>query len=270
MIHFDATRDLNRAPIRKLYEVSDSNLGIKAGGSDACSREFILHGVDGPERGLRGLASAADVEMMFLKTRKPAGQIKKKARIHYSGTTASVLYPEVKRPQPRDLPQVSIETKRSIFPSPECPLQNGDSLDKDKWATQVARKKSQVGKAARMALPLNWWERDPKIFKEVFDNFNVIGVIDLYGSPSMAIACVDSSPPLPYVGLVRNEAHEQAHALAVDQFIMKEMGREGPPASKFYLAEVKDLVQRLFPTRPEEADNDQDDDMDEDEGAEDE
>ena len=35
---------------------------------------------------------------MMVKTRKPMNQIKKKPRTNYGGTTASVLYKDVKKP----------------------------------------------------------------------------------------------------------------------------------------------------------------------------
>ena len=36
-------------------------------------------------------------------------------------------------------------------------------------------------------------------------------------------------------------------AEAIDQHIVREMGREGPPPSKFYVEEMKAMVRELFP-----------------------
>ena len=70
---------------------------------------------------------------------------------------------------------------------------------------------------------------------EVFDNFNMVGVVDLLGCSNMGIACVNSEPPRPYVALPRGEEHVKAISSGIDKFIMREMGREGPPPSKFSL-----------------------------------
>ena len=64
-------------------------------------------------------------------------------------------------------------------------------------------------------------------------NFNIGAVVDLFGSVGMAKACVASDPPRPYVGLFRTEAHMQAAAHGIDEYIMREMGREGAPPSTF-------------------------------------
>ena len=114
-------------------------------------------------------------------------------------------------------------------------------------------------------LPVHWWERDATFFKEIFDNFNVVGVIDVFGSANMAIACVNSEPPRPYLGLVRHQKHALVIQGHVDKYIMVEMGREGPPASKFYTAEVKELVARLFPP-PKDVEAEDDDDEESEEG----
>jgi len=112
-------------------------------------------------------------------------------------------------------------------------------------------------------LPVNWWERSPKFFLKIFDNFNVIGAIDLFGSANMAIACVDD-PPRPYLGLLQNDAHVDVLSDAVDQFIMREMGRAAPPPSKFFVAEVKELVARLSPQAATEEDPEEDSEEDDD------
>ena len=83
----------------------------------------------------------------------------------------------------------------------------------------------------------------------------------------MAIACVNSDPPRPYVALLRNQKHVDVIAGHIDNYIMREMGREGPPASKFFLAEVKDVVARLFPPTTETATGGDDSDESDEGGA---
>ena len=87
----------------------------------------------------------------------------------------------------------------------------------------------------------------PQIFLEVFDNFNIGAVVDLFGSVNMATACLVSEPPRPYLALLRNPAHVDAFAKAIDAFIMREIGNAGPPPSKFFVAELKDVAARLYP-----------------------
>ena len=87
MLHFDATREGNRAPIRKLYDQADANLGTKQGdrghgGVDSHQREFFIQGKARGGTKVRGVGSAGDVEMMFMKTRKPVTHIKKKSQNH--------------------------------------------------------------------------------------------------------------------------------------------------------------------------------------------
>ena len=41
----------------------------------------------------------------------------------------------------------------------------------------------------------------------------------------------------------------------IDEFIMREIGNEGPPASKFYIAEMKDIVARYCAPPPREEDS---------------
>ena len=52
---------------------------------------------------------------------------------------------------------------------------------------------------------------------------------------------------------------------AVDTFIVREMGREGPPPSKFFVADLKDAAKRLF---PDDGDNVQEEE-DEESGSDD-
>ena len=228
---------------------------------ESCRKEFFIQSKRPEGRRTMGLGSCSDIEMMFLKTRKPVTQIKKKARAAYNTDgctdTSSVLYPNVMRPTWKSLPQVTEAIKSDIFkPLHGCPKTNAETLNSVNWTDPKLKKKIGVPKAARNVLPLNFWERDPAFFKEVFNNFNVTAVIDLYGSTNMAIACIDSDPPRPYLALLRNETHVKVIGDAIDTWIMKEMGREGPPASKFYLAEVKDLVATLFPPTKEETASD--------------
>ena len=74
------------------------------------------------------MGSAGDVECMYVKAKQPMMHIKKKARKEYAGTTASMLYPNVKRPSYKSLTQVDARTKGVIFGDLECPKVNGDSL----------------------------------------------------------------------------------------------------------------------------------------------
>ena len=119
-------------------------------------------------------------------------------------------------------------------------------------------------------MPLNWWERDVAFFVEIFDNVNVKAVVDVMGSSNMAIACLMSEPPRPYVALLRNDKHVEVIRRAVDKHIMREMGREGPPPSKFYEKEMKDLVGRMFPQQDasdaEDSEGQEDDDSESSEG----
>ena len=43
---------------------------------------------------------------------------------------------------------------------------------------------------------------------------------------------------------------------------MLEMGREGPPASKFFIAEMKEIVDRLFPADADDHDEAMDEEVD--------
>ena len=56
------------------------------------------------------------------------------------------------------------------------------------------------------------------------------------------------------MALLRNEAHVTAVGKAIDEFIMRAMGNTGPPPSKFYIAELKDVASRLFPPVAEAGD----------------
>ena len=183
--------------------------------------------------------------MMFVKTRKPLRHIKKKARINHDGNTSSTLYANVKRQPWKQLPQVQAVTKQAIF---------GDvvkvctsTLDQSLWSSPGTKKKHRIPRPARGLLPLNRWERHMSFHAEVLDNFNVGSVIDLFGSVNLAIACLCAEPPKPYFALCRNEAHANAMAEALDQFIVREMGREGPPPSKFYVEDMKATVKDIFP-----------------------
>ena len=254
MIMFDGMREGNRVPIRRTLEEADTNLGFSKNNqsADAHQREFVIQASCATRRGCRGVGSEADVEIMYVKSRQSLQQIKKKARVHYAGFTSSVIYANVSRPSWKTLAQTDANTKHAIFSDSSCPKVCVDSIDPTKHTADY-RKKNQLPKDALMCLPLNWWERDSTFYLEVFENFNVLGVIDLFGSANMAIACVESEPPQPYLALLRNQEHVDAIAGHVDNYIMREMGREGPPASKFFLAEVKSVVARLFPALPTDA-----------------
>jgi len=84
-------------------------------------------------------------------------------------------------------------------------------------------------------------------FSELINNFNIGAVVDLFGSSNLAKACVVATPPRPYLCLVRNELHGSVLADAVDTFIMREMGRADPQPSKFFVAEMKDIVAKHLP-----------------------
>ena len=125
----------------------------------------------------------------------------------------------------------------------------------------------KVPRTARGALPLAWWGRSTIFYEEILDNLYIHAVIDLFGSSSLAIACINAEPPKPYMCLCRNEAHVRALTEAVDSFIVREMGRAGPPPSKFFVAEMKDVVARLFP--PVDDDEEQDSEEASDDGSDD-
>ena len=256
MIFFDATREGNRAPIRKMFEQVDTNLGKVGAGKESGTREFFIQTLGRAGENVRGTGTAGDVEMMFVKTRQPVSQIKKKARIHHDGSTASVLYPNVVRPPWKKLPQCDAATKTAIYGDVQKPCT--DSVDPTKWDTLAARKKSKIPKTLRGSLPLNFWEHSVQFLEEVVDNFNITAVIDLFGSANLAIACVSAEPPKPYVAILRNDSHVRAVAEAIDSYIVREMGREGPPASKFYQEEMKELVKELFPDGDEPGDDEAD------------
>ena len=205
MIYFDSSRESNRAPIRKLYETSDANLGIGLSHfKENKTREFFIQSPARAGQKFRGCGAAQDVEMMFVKTRsQPVSHIKKKPRLHHEGTTASVMYGSVVRPIFKRLPQVDFATKTAIFGdvSPQC----NDSLKEEKMM-----KKQRLPRQARGALPLNWWERSSRFYEKILDTFNIASVVDLFGSTNAAIACVTAEPPKPYVCLCRNQAHVRA------------------------------------------------------------
>ncbi len=102
---------------------------------------------------------------------------------------------------------------------------------------------------------MNWWERHTDFFSELINNFNIGAVVDLFGSSNLAKACVYSTPPRPYLCLVRNFLHASVLSNAVDTFIAREMGRAGPPPSKFYVAEMKDVVAQHLPPIEDEAED---------------
>jgi hypothetical protein len=238
---FDAGREGNRIPIRKHLACKDE--------SDP-PKEFFLH-TTGRGKGhatkTRGVGTAGDIECMFVASRKPMFHIKKKTRTRYGGNTSSVLYNNVHRAGWKTMPQVSREAKARIFAAPPCPVTNSDSLDAAKWADPRAKKKNKIPGSARNLLPLNWWERHMDFFGELIHNFNLCGVVDLFGSSNLAKACVYATPPRPYLCLVRNEEHGAMLADAVDTFIMREMGRSGPPPSKFFVKEMADIVAKYLP-----------------------
>ena len=253
-ILFNGSRESNNAIIQKhLDKASD------AGTADslALKKQFFIQTVERGSNGtrLRGVGSAGDVEIMWVKGRKPLSHLKKKPRTHYGGSSASLMYSSVKKPSWKALTQVDGATKARIFSSPCI-----DTLNPSKWATDSAKKKHRIPKSARCVLPLNWWERDRKFFLEVFDNFNIGAVVDLFGSVNMATACLVSEPPRPYLALLRNPAHVDAFAKAIDEFIMREIGNAGPPPSKFFIEELKDVAARLYPNRDLEDEEDSSDD----------
>ena len=124
---------------------------------------------------------------------------------------------------------------------------NTDTLDPVKCADPKAKKKHRIPASARNLLPLNWHERHQDFYSELLHNFNFCAVIDLFGSSNLAKACVSATPPRPYLCLVRNELHGKVLAEAADTYIMREMGRAGPPASKFFVADMKDIVAKHLP-----------------------
>ena len=181
--------------------------------------------------------------------------MKKKPRTRYGGSTSSVLYSDVQKPGWKTCPQVSPEWKRRIFNAPPCPTTNADSLDSTKWSSPKAKKKNKIPASARNLLPLNWHERHMDFYSELIHNFNLGAVVDLFGSANLAIACVSATPPRPYLALVRNELHATVLAGAVDTFIAREMGRAGPPPSKWYIAEMKEVVAKYLPPIPKDDDD---------------
>ena len=244
LIFFDSAREGNRAPIRKAFEDVEKSLGSAHAGKQSTSREFFLHTAPRPGSKHVGTGTALDVEMMFVKTRQPLSQIKKKARIHHEGNTGSTLYANVKRQAWKQLPQVQAVTKQAIF-GESAKIFTG-TLDPALWSTAAMKSKNSIPKPARGLLPLNWWERHTDFHAEVLDNFNIGSVIDLFGSVHLAIACLNAEPPKPYFGLCRNEAHASAMAEALDKYIVREIGREGPPPSKFYVEDLKAAVKDIF------------------------
>ena len=90
-------------------------------------------------------------------------------------------------------------------------------------------------------------------FVELLHNFNIRAVVDLFGSTNLAKACVYSTPPRPYLCLCRNYLHASVLSKAVDTFIAREMGRAGPPASKFYVEGMKDVVAEHLPPLADDA-----------------
>ena len=92
-------------------------------------------------------------------------------------------------------------------------------------------------------------------FSELIHNFNLGAVVDLFGSANLAIACISATPPRPYLALVRSELHASVLASAVDTYIAREMGRAGPPPSKWYIAEMKDVVAKYLPPIPKDDDD---------------
>jgi len=153
------------------------------------------------------------------------------------------------------LPQVSKETKANIFNSPPCPVTNADSLDTAKWVDAKAKKRFKIPTSARTLLPLNWWDHHMDFYLELLHNFNIGAVVDLFGSTNLAKACVYSTPPRPYLCLCRNLCHVSVLSKAVDTFIAREMGRAGPPPSKFYVAEMKDVVAQHLPPLDDDAED---------------
>ena len=254
MVYFDTTREGNRAPIRKCIELADQNIGKQFDGKDSRNREFFIQSESRPGASHRGLGVAGDVEMMFVKSRIPVSHTRKKARIHHEGDTASVMYANVVRPIWKKLPQVDAATKAAIFG--DAGKVCTDSVDPSKIQQAGAKRKFRIPRTARGAFPLNWWERSSLFYEEVIDNLNAHAVIDLFGSSNLAIACIMGEPPKTYMCLCRNNALVRALTEAVDSFIVREMGREGPPASKFFLAEIKDVVKRVFPVEGNEEEED--------------
>ena len=137
LVFFDSAREGNRAPIRKAFEDVEKSLGSAHGGKQSTSREFFLHTAPRPGSKHNGTGTALDVEMMFVKTRQPLSQIKKKARIHHEGNTTSTLYGNVTRQQWKQLLHVGAVTKQAIFG--DAVKVTTSSLDPTNWSTPALK-----------------------------------------------------------------------------------------------------------------------------------
>ena len=80
---------------------------------EATRRQFFIQTIERGSNGtrLRGVGSAGDVEIMWVKGRKPLSHLKKKPRTHYGGSSASLMYSSVKKPPWKALTQVDGPTK---------------------------------------------------------------------------------------------------------------------------------------------------------------
>ena len=167
---------------------------------------------------------------------------------------------EVRLPRWNILPQITPEKKKLIY--------GGRAID----TSTVDKEDTECPPLAKGMLPLCWYGRSSEWWSEMYDNFAIRAVIDLFpGSGEAALAALQAKPAIPYLGICLNEAHKAWAEQHVDQYIIKQMQQEGSP---FYVATMKDILNTHFPPpvdvdeddaedgeeEPEEGDNKDDDD----------
>ena len=247
LILFDGRREANRKTIVKFIPESQY----------PHTKEMFIQ-VDGNtnRKRARGCGSAGDMEIMYVVPPSPLYQLKKKARLMHPGHTNSVCYTAVAPTKWKNLPQATAQQKQDIF--------QAQTLELATIGPAHTIKKKKVPPKAKGLLPLSWFERRSDFYVEIFDNFDLTCVVDLFGSVQMAIAALASKPRRSYLGIVQNETHRRFAEAAVDEWIVREMGRAGSP---FHEAEIEDEIARLYP--PIESDEEDDDDEEGKSGEED-
>ena len=98
-------------------------------------------------------------------------------------------------------------------------------MDAKATANKKANKKS-MPPAAVWVLPLAWQEHDVTFFIELFHNFNIKVVVHVFGSANIAIKALEAKPPCAYFGIGLNQDHVTYLESVVDEWLVREIGRE--------------------------------------------
>ena len=125
----------------------------------------------------RGALSAGDVEAVLICTITDLYRVKKKPRLSSPDVSTSCQFlTGFSRPTWASCEQVCPLLKQGIFSW----VKNGiDVRPFDFKASQVQNKRYECCKAAKGKLPLSWFTKQPQLYAEIFDAFDIKQVVDL-------------------------------------------------------------------------------------------